>query len=363
MTHRVINFNAGPGALPLSALERAQCELLDFEATGMSIMEHSHRGEDYQRVHFEALSLIAELLAVPDTHQVLLLPGGARMQFAMLPMNLRTDRHAGDYVITGLWAKVAYEEARTVGSPSIACDVGVDGQYDRVPNQAELRLSSDAPYVHITSNNTLYGTQFQSYPDTGAIPLVADMTSDLLWRPLDVAKFGAIYAGAQKNIGPAGVSVVVMRNDLIERGRRDIPMFFRYVAHAHENSLYNTAPTFPIYMVRNVLQWLKELGGLAAIEQRNRVKAARLYEVIDASDGFYRSAIEKDSRSIMNVVFRLSSDTLDQRFIRAAHAAGMVGLKGHRLVGGIRASIYNAVSVESVETLAQFMQHFQRANG
>ncbi|HEX7481142.1 MAG TPA: 3-phosphoserine/phosphohydroxythreonine transaminase [Polyangiales bacterium] len=363
MTNRVVNFNAGPSGLPLAALERAQKEFLDYQGTGMSIMEHSHRGKDYEAVHNEAIKLLTDLLGVPDTHQVLFLQGGASHQFAMLPMNLRTDEHAGDYVITGAWSQKAYDEAKIVGKPAVAADTSVEGKFTRVPKQSELKLSPNAPYVHITSNNTIFGTQFFDFPTTGNVPLIADMSSDILWRPTDVSKFGMIYAGAQKNIGPSGVTVVIMRKDLIEKSRKDIPKVLRYSTHAKENSLYNTAPTFAIYMVRNVLAVLKEQGGLPAIEKQNRKKGEILYAAIDGSGGYYKCPVEKDSRSVMNVVFRLPSEALEDKFVSEAKKAGMVGLKGHRSVGGIRASQYNAVTVEGVQKLVDFMSSFHKANG
>jgi phosphoserine aminotransferase len=363
MTNRVINFNAGPSALPLPALERAQKEFLDFQGTGMSIMEHSHRGKDYEKVHGEAITLLTELLGIPDSHQVLFLQGGASHQFAMVPMNLRSDEHSGDYVITGAWSQKAYEEARVVGKPSVAADTSLDGKFTRIPKQSELKLSPNAPYVHITSNNTIFGTQYFDFPTTGNVPLVADMSSDILWRPIDVSKFGLIYAGAQKNIGPSGVTVVILRKGLLDKCRKDIAKILRYPTHAKENSLYHTAPTFAIYMVRNVLAWAKEIGGLSVVERNNRKKGEVLYAAIDSSDGFYRCPVEKESRSLMNVVFRLPSEALEDTFVAEAKKAEMVGLKGHRSVGGIRASIYNAVTVEAVEKLANFMDSFRKANG
>ncbi len=363
MSNRVINFNAGPSGLPLPALERAQKEFLDFQGTGMSIMEHSHRGKDYESVHNEAIKLLTELLGVPDTHQVLFLQGGASHQFAMLPMNLRTEEHAGDYVLTGAWSQKALDEAKIVGKPAVAADTAVEGKFTRVPKQSELKLSANAPYVHITSNNTIFGTQFFDFPNTGNVPLIADMSSDILWRPTDVSKFGMIYAGAQKNIGPSGVTVVIMRKDLIEKSRKDIPKVLRYSTHAKENSLYNTAPTFAIYMVRNVLAVLKDMGGLPALEKQNRKKGEILYAAIDQSSGYFKCPVEKESRSVMNVVFRLPSEPLEEKFVSEAKKAGMVGLKGHRSVGGIRVSQYNAVTVEAVQKLVGFMDTFRKANG
>jgi phosphoserine aminotransferase len=362
MVTRHMNFNAGPSALPLSALERAQKELLDFEGTGMSILEHSHRGKAYEKVHAETIALLTELLAIPDSHQVLFMQGGASAQFALVPMNLRTDTHAGDYVITDTWGKKAYQEAKVVGKPQVAWDESKDGRWTRVPKQSELKLSADAPYVHLTSNNTIMGTQFFEFPNTGNVPLVADMSSDILWRPIDVSKFGLIYAGAQKNMGPAGITAVIIRKDLIEKGRTDLPSIFRYAEIAKNDSLQNTITTFTVYMIRNVLQWVKEQGGAAEMEKRNRKKADVLYAAIDGSSGYYTCPAEKASRSVMNVVFKLPSEELDTKFVAEASKAGLVGLKGHRLVGGIRASIYNAVPLEAVQKLTEFMQRFRQAN-
>lgn len=359
---RVHNFNPGPAALPLPALERAQRELLDFNGTGMSVIEHSHRGKDYEAVHNEAISLLRELLGISDDYHVLFLQGGASQQFAMVPMNLLQPGKSADYVLTGGWSQKAFEEAKIVGEARIAFD-GANEKFTRIPAQSELSLNPDAAYVHITSNNTLYGTQWMTFPDTGKVPLVADMSSDLLWRKIDVNRFGLIYAGAQKNIGPSGIVVVIARKDLVEGGRKDIPKIFRYKTHADNNSLYNTPPTFSIYLVRNVLSWLKEQGGLDAIEKINRQKGALVYGVIDEHPEFFRSPVEKASRSFMNVVFRLPTPELEEKFLAEAKKANLVGLKGHRSVGGIRASIYNAVSLESVSALASFMRDFVKANG
>jgi phosphoserine aminotransferase len=361
---RIHNFNAGPAALPLPALEQAQKELLDFQGSGLSIIEHSHRGKDYDGVHTEALALIRDLLSVPETHDVLLLQGGASQQFAMVPMNLLPTGRSADYVVTGGWAEKALKEASCVGRARAAWKQTDDaGRYTRIPSRQELDLDAEAAYVHLTSNNTLFGTQWMNFPDTGGVPLVADMSSDFMWRPFDVARFALVYAGAQKNIGPSGIVVVIARKDVIEGGRQDIPKIFRYKTHAADRSLYNTPPTFSVYLVRNVLRWAKDQGGLAAIEKVNRAKGDALYGAIDAASGFYRAPVEKASRSFMNVVFRLPSEALEERFVAEAKKNGMVGLKGHRSVGGIRASIYNAVSLESVKALASFMDSFARANG
>lgn len=357
---RVDNFNAGPAGLPLAALERTQRELLDFEGTGMSIMEHSHRGKAYEKVHNEAIALVRELASVPDDYHVLFLQGGASQQFATIPMNFLEPGKSADYVITGGWSEKAYEEAGRVGKVRVAATTAVDKKYTRIPKQSELALDPEASYVHITTNNTLFGTQFHYVPEVGKVPLVADMSSDFLWKPFDVSKYAFIYAGAQKNIGPSGVVVVLAKKELVDRGSKSIPTIFRYSTHASNNSLYNTAPTLAIYLVRNVLAVTKETGGLAAMEAKNRKKAATLYAAIDASPDFYRAPVEKESRSTMNVVFRLPTEELEKKFVDEAAKKNMVGLAGHRSTGGIRASIYNAVAQESVERLVAFMDDFKK---
>jgi len=361
---RVINFNAGPAGLPLAALERARDELLDFQGSGMSIMEHSHRGKDYEAVHHEAQALLTRLLGIPDTHTVVFSTGGAAMQFALVPTNFLKPGAVADYVITGGWAEKALDEAKLVGQARVAATTrNADGTFTRVPTQAEVRFDASAAYAHTTSNNTLFGTQFHTILDTGAVPHVCDMSSDFLWRPTDVSKFDLIYAGAQKNLGPSGVVVLVAKRAFLESARKDIPRVFRYQTHAEADSLYNTPPTLAIYLVRNVLAWMEGQGGLPAMEKRNRAKADALYGCLDALSGFYRAPVEKASRSTMNVVFRLPSDELDAQFVADAKKAGMVGLKGHRLTGGIRASTYNAVSEADVNALVDFMKSFAKAKG
>jgi phosphoserine aminotransferase len=360
---RVYNFNPGPAALPLAALERARDELVDFRGSGMSIIEHSHRGKEYEAVHDEAIALVRELLSVSDDYHVLFLQGGASQQFAVVPMNLLPQGKSADYIVTGGWSEKALEEAKIVGQTRVAATTAVDGKYTRIPRQEELKLDPSAAYVHMTSNNTLFGTQWFDFPDTGSVPLVADMSSDFMWRKFDVSKFGLIYAGAQKNVGPSGIVIVIARKDLVDGGRKDIPKIFRYKTHADNRSLYNTPPTFSIYLVRNVLAWAKDQGGLAAIEKVNREKGRVLYGVIDQLADFYRAPVEKASRSLMNVVFRLPTEALEEQFVSEAKKAKMVGLKGHRSVGGIRVSTYNAVSLEAVQALTTFMQEFAKANG
>ncbi len=361
---RVINFNAGPAGLPLPALVRARDELLDFQGSGMSVMEHSHRGREYESVHDEAISLLTGLLGIPSTHQVLFLTGGASQQFAQVPMNFLTPDTGADYLITGGWSEKAFDEAKFYGKPRVAATtVTADKRYTRVPRQAELQLDPRAGYVHLTSNNTLFGTQWHTFPDVGHVPLVADMSSDFLWKKLDVSRFSFIYAGAQKNLGPSGVLIAVADKDFIARGRKDIPKIFRYTTHAENNSLYNTPPTLAIYLVRNVLAWVRDVGGLSQLEKWNREKADVLYGAIDRNADFYRAPVERESRSVMNVVFRLPTEELDTAFVSEAKKQGMVGLKGHRLTGGIRVSMYNAVSVDNVRTLTSFMDHFVKTRG
>ncbi len=356
------NFYAGPATLPLAALERAQQEFIEWEGTGMSVMETSHRSPEYDAVHNEAISLLTELLGLDDDQQVLFIQGGASSQFAMLPMNFIPAGGSADYINTGTWSQKAINEANIVAKCRVAGGSEADG-FTRVPKADELDLDPNAAYVHLTSNNTIKGTQFIDFPDTGDVPLVADMSSDILWRPIDATKFGMLYAGAQKNIGPSGVCIVIVRKSWIEKANSAIPTMLRYATHSSKNSLYNTPPSFSIYMVRNVLRWVMDNGGLAGMETRNRAKAERLYKVFEASGGFYRSPVEVASRSYMNVVFRLPTEELEAQFVKEGKANKMFGLKGHRSVGGCRASIYNAMEPEGVEVLAQFMEEFARTNG
>ncbi len=357
---RTINFNPGPATLPLPALERAQRELLDIEGSGMSIIEHSHRGKVFEAIHNEALELTRELLEVPKGYSVLLLQGGASQQFAVVPMNLLKPGQSADYLVTGVWAKLAIKEGKILGNARAAANTEVDGRFVRVPTQSELELDPKAAYVHITTNNTIFGTQWHTLPDVGQVPLVADMSSDIMWRPLDVAKFGLIYAGAQKNLGPSGLVVVIVKDELVDAGRSDIPTIFQYRTHRDTHSLYHTPPTFSIYLYRNVLLEMKRAGGLGAVEKLNRAKADLLYQAIDARPDLYRAPVEKASRSTMNVVFNLPTEELEKEFLKSAEHAGMVGLKGHRLVGGIRVSIYNAAPIAWVESLVAFMAEFKR---
>lgn len=356
-------FNPGPAALPVEALQRTAREMVDLAGTGVGLPEHSHRGPVYGEVHEEAIALLRELLAIPDSHEVLLLQGGARQQFAMVPMNLLPPGRSADYLLTGHWSVQAQEEAALVGDVRTAVDVQEDdGAFRRIPRQAELELDPMAAYVHLTTNNTLYGTQWPEPPDTGTVPIVADMTSDLLGAPLDVSAFGLIYAAAQKNLGGAGVTVVIVRRDLIEEPP-PLPKVFRYLTHASKGSLYATPPTVPIALMRNTLRVLAARGGLAALGAESAAKAARLYGALEAHPDLYLLSAEPGSRSRMNVVFRLPTPELEQRFLAAAEARRMLGLKGHRVVGGLRASLYHGVEPAWVEALAAFCDDFARDPG
>ncbi|MBX3189858.1 MAG: 3-phosphoserine/phosphohydroxythreonine transaminase [Labilithrix sp.] len=369
---RALNFNAGPASLPLAALERARDELLDFEGSGMSVMEHSHRGKVYEKVHHEAVALVAKHLGLTKDWDVLFVQGGASQAFAQLPMNFLPQGKTADYVVTGAWGEKAVSEARAakslgVGEVHVAASTEKEKSYVRVPRQDELAITSGAAYLHVTSNETIHGVEYgldASTPfPTAAAPVIVDMSSDILARRVDASQFGVIYAGAQKNIGPSGVTIVCAKKELVAQGRKDIPAIFQYRTHADNQSLYNTPPTFGIYLVRNVLAWLEGEGGVPAIEERNKKKARLLYDAIDGSGGFYRSPVDPACRSIMNVVWRLPTAELEEAFVKEAEGQKMIGLKGHRSVGGIRASIYNAVEVAWVEALASFMKDFAKRKG
>jgi phosphoserine aminotransferase len=356
---RKFNFNAGPAALPTEVLEEAQKHLLDFHGEGLSILEMSHRSKTYDEVHHQAEALIKEVLEIPDNYRVLFFQGGATGQFAAVPLNLASQNVNVDYINTGAWSTKAIQEAEKLGKNVRVIASSEDAEFSYIPDN--FTIHPDAAYVHITSNNTIRGTQWNSYPDTGDVPLVADMSSDIACRKIDVSKFGLIYAGAQKNFGPAGVTIVIIRNDLLERSPNNIPTVFNYKTWAGKDSLYNTPPVFAIYIVKLVAEWIKNSGGLARIEEINRKKADLLYQLIDDSE-FYRGTARKDSRSIMNVTFRLPSEDLEKKFVAESMENGMIGLKGHRSVGGIRASIYNAVPLKAVESLVEFMRDFEKKN-
>ncbi|WP_071396030.1 3-phosphoserine/phosphohydroxythreonine transaminase [Bacillus tuaregi] len=356
---RALNFNAGPAALPEWALKEAQNELLNFRNTGMSVMELSHRSKDYEAVHNEAQSLLRSLLSIPDQYEILLLQGGASLQFSMIPMNLLQEGQTAYYAMTGSWSEKALKEAAKVGKTEIAVS-SKENQYKNIPVLDPSSIPNDAAYVHITSNNTIYGTQWKKFPTGLKAPLIADMSSDILCKPLNIEQFDMIYAGAQKNLGPSGVTVVIMKKELLERSSDNLPTMLNYNTHAKNNSLYNTPPTFGIYLLSLVLKWVTDQGGLEAIEKMNEQKAALLYNEIDNSNGFYNGHAVSDSRSTMNVTFTLNSEEATKSFLAQAKEAGFVGLNGHRSVGGCRASIYNAVPYENVEKLAQFMSDFRK---
>ena len=359
MSH-VYNFSAGPAILPRAVLEEAQKELVDYQGTGMSIMEMSHRGGAYDAVHEEALANLRELLKAPDDYAILFMQGGASQQFATVPMNFLPKGKSADYTNSGAWAKKAIDEAKNVGSVNVVADTD-KARPTRVPAPDDLKLNGDAAYVHITSNETISGAQWPSFPKTDA-SLVADMSSDILSREFDVSQFGLIYAGAQKNLGPSGVTIVVIRKDWAEQGAKDLPSIFQYRTAIENNSLYNTPPTFAIYLVSLVTRWMRNEGGIAAVEKRNKQKAARLYDAIDATD-FYTGAADPAYRSLMNVTFNLATPELEAQFAKESEKEGLSGLKGHRSVGGLRASIYNAFPEKGVDALISFMREFERKNG
>jgi phosphoserine aminotransferase len=366
---RTLNFSAGPAALPLAVLERAQREFVDYQGCGTSIIEQSHRGPLYAEVHAQATALLTELADVPDTHQVLFLQGGASQQFAMIPLNFLPDGGCAAQLVTGAWSKKALDESKGIASRrgatiALANPGGVLPEHF-VNTQAGGQVPDEAAYFHFASNETIHGVQLghegSPWP-SASVPLVCDMSSDFLWQPFDVSRFDFMYAGAQKNIGPSGVVVCIVRKSLIESGRTDLPKIFQYRTHADKDSMFNTPPTFAIYMIRNVLEWVKAEGGLSAMATHNRRKSSRLYDVIDGND-FFSCPVDRNCRSTMNVVFRLPTEALEQQFVAEAAAAGMSGLKGHRSVGGLRASIYNAAPYEWADTLAQFMEAFAAQHG
>ncbi len=358
----VHNFNAGPAVLPRAVLEQAQAELLDYKGRGMSILEMSHRSKEYEAVNNSAEARFKALLGLDSDYRVLFMQGGASAQFALIALNFLPPGAVADYVLTGSWGEKALEEAKRIGETHVAATTA-EGGFTAVPALTDLRLSDHPVYVHITSNETIQGVQWASLPDLGTVPLIADMSSDILSRPFDATKFALIYAGAQKNIGPAGVTAVIMRQSFLERAQADEPAIFNYKTYAKNNSLYNTPPVYAVYLLDLVLGWIEGLGGLPAIAQRNTRKAALIYGAIDGSGGFYRGHAEVGSRSQMNVTFRLPSEALEKQFVSEAQAQGLVGLAGHRSVGGIRASIYNALEEESVATLVAFSAEFARKNG
>jgi len=360
-TTRIFNFAAGPAVLPLPVLEEAQRDLVALPGVGMSVMEISHRSKVFDEIIQGAEADFRSLAGVPDGYHVLFLQGGASTQFSMVPMNLLGAGATADYIVTGSWGKKAVKEAKKVGTVNIAATTEAEN-FARIPRQDELKLTPGAAYVHMTSNNTIFGTEWKGVPAVGTVPLVCDASSDILSGPIDVAKYGLIYAGAQKNLGPSGVTLVVVRDDLARKGADTLPTMLNYATHVENKSLYNTPPVFGIYILRLVLKWLVANGGLTAMAKVNERKAGKLYAEIDRS-GFFRGHAAKDSRSLMNVTFRLPSEELEQKFIKEATAAGFSGLKGHRSVGGLRASIYNAFPEDGIDALVAFMQDFEKKNG
>jgi phosphoserine aminotransferase len=363
MTKRVHNFNAGPAVLPVSVLEKAQSEMLDFQGCGMSVMEMSHRSKEFEGIIQTAEADLRELLGIPANYKVLFLQGGASLQFAMLPMNLRPAGASADYIVTGSWSKTALKEAGKLGATKVAF-TGEAENFKRLPAAGELQFDANAAYVHFCHNETIHGVEFKSEPVVPeGVPLICDMSSDFLSQPVDVSKYHMIYAGAQKNAGPAGVTVVIMREDLLARVPEKLPVMLDYKLLAESGSLHNTPPCYSIYMVGLVLKWLKDLGGLDGIYKINQEKAKLVYDAIDHSGGYYRGHAAADARSIMNVPFRMETEALEEQFVKEAKKAELIGLKGHRSVGGLRASIYNALPIESAKALVQFMAEFQKKNG
>ena len=359
--NRIYNFNAGPAALPLEVLEEIKDSFLNFGGSGMSITEISHRSALFDDVINDAVARTRRLLKLDDKFHVLFIQGGASLQFCMIPLNLLKEGDTADYVNTGTWSTKAIKEAQIVGKTIEVVASSEDKNFSCIPKN--ISFNSNAVYAHITSNNTIKGTQWASYPETGGVPLIADMSSDIMSRPVDVDKFGLIYAGAQKNIGPAGVCMVIIRDDMLKRVPDTLPSMLKYTTYASKNSMFNTPPCFAIYMIQLVMKWLDEsVGGLEKMEKMNQTKARKLYEAIDSS-GFYQGTAETDSRSLMNVTFRLPDEALEKQFVEQALKNGMGGLKGHRSVGGCRASIYNAVPLAAIEVLVDFMKHFEQKNG
>ena len=362
MSKRIFNFSAGPAVLPEPVLRKAQDAVWDVAGSGIGIMEHSHRGKVFDRIRDEAEQACRDLAGIPDSYRVLFLQGGASLQFSMVPMNLLPPDRTADYLLTGVWAQKAVTEATGLGAKVHLAASSESTNFDRIPRAAEIRYSERPAYVHLTTNNTIYGTQWQAEPSVPAgVPLVADASSDMYSRPIDVTRYGLIYAGAQKNLGPSGVVLVIVRDDLVEAGPKTLPTMLQYRTHAAEKSLYNTPPTFGIYVMGEVFKWIQGQGGLAAMAEHNEAKARLLYDYIDQSD-FFRGTAQGDSRSRMNVCFRAPTEELESRFIAEATRRGLDGLKGHRSVGGMRASIYNACPRAAVEALVAFMKEFEQAN-
>ena len=362
MQKRIYNFSAGPAVLPEDVLKEAQENLFSLPGVGMSILEISHRSKTFDKIIDEARSDLRKLLDINDNYEILFLQGGASLQFSMVPLNLMPPKNKADYILTGSWSKKALKEAKRVGTVNVAASTEAEN-FNRIPKQSELKLDPDAAYVHYTSNNTIYGTEWHYEPETGNVPMVCDASSDILSKKITVNKYGLIYAGAQKNMGPSGVTLVIIRKDLLERSSDSLHTMLNYKIHAENGSMYNTPSTFGIYIIGLVAKWLLKNGGLDAMYKTNKEKADIIYKCIDESNGFYKGHAMPDSRSLMNVTFRLATEDLEKKLISEATAAGFDGLKGHRSVGGLRASIYNAFPKKGVEELVSFMKNFQSKNG
>lgn len=361
MTKRVFNFSAGPGILPLDVLKEAQEDFLSYKGSGMNVMEMSHRSKLYDNIFETAKSDLKKLLGIGDEYEILFLQGGATLQFSMVPLNLMTINKKADYIVTGGWAKKSTKEAKRVGAVNIAAS-SEETNHNFIPKQEDLKLDPEADYVHYTSNNTLYGTEFKYIPEVGNVPLVCDMSSDILCNPIEFNKFALVYAGAQKNMGPAGTALVIIRKDMLERSSDDLHTYLNYKVHVDGGSMYNTPATYTVYIMGLVYKWLLNMGGLDVMYQTNLKKANLLYSAIDDSDGYYKGHAQADSRSLMNVCWTLENEDLEKKFVAEATEKGMLNLKGHRSVGGIRASIYNAFPVEGVEALVEFMKNFKNNN-
>lgn len=361
MEKRIYNFSAGPAILPEEVLKEAQKDLFALPGVGMSILEISHRSKTFDKIFNDAKEGLISLLGIPDNYEVLFLQGGASLQFSMVPLNIMPPKNKADYINTGSWSKKAIKEAKKVGTVNIA-GTSEDTNFNKIPKQNELKFDSDASYVHYTSNNTIFGTEWKNEPEVGTVPLVCDASSDILHKKIDVSKYGIIYAGAQKNIGPSGVTLVIVRRDLVERSQDSLHSMLNYKTHIDAGSLYNTPNTFGIYIIALVTKFLKEKGGLDVMYKLNKEKAELLYNCIDESNSFYKGHAEKDSRSLMNVTFNLKSEELEKKLIEESNAAGFSGLKGHRSIGGLRASIYNAFPKKGVEDLVEFMNDFKSKN-
>lgn len=362
MSDRIYNFSAGPAILPEDVLKEAQENLFSLPGVGMSVLEISHRSKTFDKMIKEAEADLRSLLGISDDYAVLFLQAGASLQFSMVPMNIMPPKNKADYIVTGSWSKKAVKEAKRAGAVNVAATTESDN-FNRIPKPEEIKLDPEASYVHFTSNNTIFGTQWKAEPETGSVPLVCDASSDILHKKIDVSKYGIIYAGAQKNMGPSGVTLVILRKDLLERSADSLPTMLNYKTHVDANSLYNTPNVFGVYILGLVAKWLKKNGGLDAMYKLNKEKAGLLYDAIDASGGYYKGHAAKDSRSLMNVTFTMGSEDLEKKLIAEAAEKGFSGIKGHRSVGGLRASIYNAFPKKGVEDLVEFMKEFQKKNG